>query len=157
MQIRNIKKKTKGHRYTDKEKALALTLYLKSPKVYSFYRKLLILPSRSLLLKWCQLMKINAGLCDDLLNVLETVTKDLPESEKNVLLCLDEMTLREAFNYNRYMDKVQGYEDFGEEKGENIPANTALVAMIRSICGNWKVPVAYLLTTHAKQISSKHL
>ena len=59
------------------------------------------------------------------------------------------MAFRETFYYNRYMNKVQGYEDFEEEKGDSIPTNIALVAMVCSICGDWRVPVAYLLSQHS--------
>jgi len=59
---------------------------------------------------------------------------------------MDEIYLKKGFAFNPSSNDVTSYVDHGEHGRKPNAANHALVYMIRSIYGDWKMPVAYYFT-----------
>ena len=72
--------------------------------------------------------------------------KSLPTGEDDIVLMMDEIYLRKGFAFNPSSNDITGYVDHGEHGRKPNAANHALVYMIRSIYGDWKMPVAYYFT-----------
>lgn len=59
-----------------------------------------------------------------------------------VNLLFDEMSVQPNIVYDPTLDKITGFEDFGDEKSTRI-ADHALVFMIKSIKGKIKQPICF--------------
>ena len=71
-----------------------------------------------------------------------------PEFE-NATLTLDEMSLKSYLNYDPKLKRNFGYVDHGGNTnitGSNEIATDALVVMLVSMRGRWKLPLGYMLT-----------
>ena len=71
------------------------------------------------------------------------------EQEKICTLCMDEISLKTNLFYDIPADKIVGLEDFGSNYRTNKVATSALVFLVRSITGNWKQPLGYVLVNGA--------
>lgn len=71
MQMTQCTKKSKGRRFSDEEKLIALSVMKQSPKCYRFLHKLLILPSKTTLNKMIQQLKIGAGINSQIFDALK--------------------------------------------------------------------------------------
>ena len=63
-----------------------------------------------------------------------------------MILAFDERSIKSNLTYNSRVDKVIGYEDFGDIRTNNI-STYVTVFMIKSLLGNWKQPVGYFFTS----------
>ena len=74
-----------------------------------------------------------------------------------MILAFDEMSIKSNLTYNSRVDKVIGYEDFGDIRTNNI-STYVTVFMIKSLLVNWKQPVGFFYTSRlmtAEVIKSK--
>lgn len=62
MQVNQCAKKSKGRRFTEDEKLIALSVLKQSPKCYKFLRKIFILPSKTTLNKFVSDFNIESGI-----------------------------------------------------------------------------------------------
>jgi len=65
--------------------------------------------------------------------------------DKLAVLCVDEMSIKVALEYDSHRDVVDGVKDDGEVRTQKL-ANEALVFMVRGLCKQWKQPLAYFLS-----------
>ncbi|XP_022160249.1 uncharacterized protein LOC111026465 [Myzus persicae] len=82
LQLRETKKKSKGHRFTTDEKMLSLTLYKKSPKCYNLLSKLFTLPCKRTLNNILSSVSINPGISPIVMAVLKENVKKLKPKER---------------------------------------------------------------------------
>ena len=141
--------KNKYHfRYTIQEKSLFLSLFSASPKCYRLLKKIIHLPSVSTLQKMLQKLQFHPGFHQFTLNSLEAKCKHMSQADKQCVILMDEMSLKEAVHYNSSKDEVIGYEDYGLNKGPGL-ANHATVFMVRGLTNKWKQPFAYFFSSGA--------
>ena len=140
-------RKKQGYRWSASDKALAISLYTSSPKCYRLMRKMIKLPSPSTLKRSLQDLNIYPGFNDDVINALKLKVDNLPDTSKDCVLLFDEMAIKEGLSYDKHIDQVEGYEDYGSEGRTKFLANHALVLMVRGLLDTWKQPIAYFLTS----------
>ncbi|CAH0407775.1 unnamed protein product [Chilo suppressalis] len=140
LQFREIQKKSKGRRFTLKEKITSLFLYKKSPKAYRLLRKILILPAPQTLEKLVRKAVITPGINEKVFHQLKNKSKTMKKEDTYCVLLFDEVSLQANVNYNETQDKIYGVVVDG-----NITkfANHATVFMIRGLIKNYKQPIAY--------------
>lgn len=62
MQINQCTKKSRGRRFTDEEKLIAMAILKQSPKCYKFLHKIFILPSKYTINKMISKLNVEAGI-----------------------------------------------------------------------------------------------
>lgn len=72
----------------------------------------------------------------------------MPQNSELCSVVFDEMVIKEAVEYNRERDEVEGLEDFGLSGGRTkLVANHATVFLVRGLMANWKQPLGYFLSS----------
>lgn len=74
MQIQQCTRHTKGRRYTDEEKLIALSIMKQSPKCYRFLQRIFILPSKNTLNRMITTLNVEAGVNTQ---IFEAVKKEV--------------------------------------------------------------------------------
>lgn len=100
---------------------------------------------------------MKAGFVDNVFSMLEKRVAKLPTSERCCALLLDEVSLKRGLTYDKTVDEVNGFEDFGSGVRTGKYANQALVLMARGLQSPWKQPLAYFLacnTTPAETLKN---
>jgi hypothetical protein len=138
-----------GKRFSPSDKNFALSLYFTGPKAYSFCQQLFILPSKRTLQLWLSRLNIKPGFSESVLVLLEKKVHSMNEQNKLCALLLDEMSLKTALVYNAPDDIIEGYEDCAHLGRSTKIANSALVFMVKGLCGKWKQPIGYFLSSNA--------
>ena len=160
---------SKGKKWTNRDKAHALSLYHASPKAYRLLQKRFFLPSVNTLRRIMRRIEIYPGFPVKILQAFETKVMNMSEAEKQCVLIFDEMSLKQNLTYNVEKDYIEGLQDFGsdtilitETEGKK-PTNHALVFMARGLVMPWKQPFGYVVThstvkaDHLKQLVTKAL
>lgn len=70
MQIKQSTRKTKGRRFTNEEKLIALSIMKQSPKCYKFLHKIFILPSKSTLNKMISELNVEVGINEQIFKAI---------------------------------------------------------------------------------------
>lgn len=86
-------------------------------------------------------MNINSGFNEFVFKLIELRAMRMDSKEKDCIICLDEMTLKSHLVYNITKDKIIGFQQGNNSRGEI--AGTALVVMVRGVAYNWKQPIAH--------------
>ena len=143
-----VSKKT-GHqiRWPLKDKMLALSLYYHSKKAYKLLSKMFKLPSKSTLQRTLQRSNVYPGFSEKVFSALKIKVNTLSEIDRNCAIVFDEMTLKVGLTYNSQLDKIEGFEDFGDMGPTKFVANHALAFMVRGLHSKWKQPVGYFLSS----------
>ncbi|RVE45426.1 hypothetical protein evm_009944 [Chilo suppressalis] len=94
LQFREIQKKSKGRRFTLKEKITSLFLYKKSPKAYRLLRKILILPAPQTLEKLVRKAVITPGINEKVFHQLKNKSKTMKKEDTYCVLLFDEVSLQ---------------------------------------------------------------
>lgn len=81
-QIKLANRKSKGKRYTEADRKIALALHLKSPQAYRLLCKVFSLPSTRSLARWKQAMKTNSGFSEEPFQLIRLMTKSMSSREK---------------------------------------------------------------------------
>ena len=144
-QIRSAVKKSKGRRWTFKDKALALSLLHSSPKTYRLLQRIFDLPSVKTLKLAMKNIGVQPGFNNVIFEALEKKMSSQPETSKLVVLAIDEIALKEGLTYDAGLDVVEGLCDSGN--GPRVLANHALGFMIRGIVDKWKQALGYFLSS----------
>lgn len=152
-QIRCGQQKPKGRRWSLYDKAVALSLYKRSPKGYRLLQSITALPSRNTLLAVLKQIPLYPGICTKILEHLAEYVHKMPERDQQCALVFDEMSLRQNLEYDHSNDLIYGYEDFGDARDPKY-ANTALVFLLQGIRRQWKQPIAFYFV-HSKMASSR--
>ena len=135
-----------GRRYSDEELMYCLALYYQGARAYRQLRKRFVLPSPRVLRKRMLHIQTLPGFHDTILEVLGAQLKSAPQQDKMVVLSFDEIHLRKKVTYVRWMDCVEGTEDFGSLGKTPRPADSALNFMVRGLTKRWKQPVGYFFS-----------
>lgn len=141
----NNKRNKHRFQYSIKDKAFALALSKRGPKLYKFLANIFYLPSVETLRKFMREIPINSGLSNCIFETLKAkiaTFKDI--KEKCCVLLFDEVKLSSGLHYNEFVDVVEGFVDNGFEREFNI-ADHAQVWLLKGICGRrpWKQPLVY--------------
>ncbi|KPJ09927.1 Transposable element P transposase [Papilio machaon] len=141
MQQQHIKK-PRGRRFSIEEKILALSLYKQSPKAYNFMQRIFVLPSKRSLQQVLNLIPVEPGMNNVILENLKRRVKKLPEEKKLCTLIFDEVALTPGMQYSNIWDQIMGLEY--PESGKHIKiADHALVFMIKGIKAKFKQPLCF--------------
>lgn len=148
-QLNSSGRDPRGRRWSAENKAFALQLYHQSSGTYRRLRKHLAFPCVKTLTKCVRHVSKDVGFCPSLYKALEKKLKSMPASDKICILSLDEMSIKSAVTYNRYLDIIDGFESARRSYGQRQPATQALVFMLRGITKNWKQVIAYYFRAKA--------
>ena len=142
MLLRNSDIGVHGRRYTQEEKIISLSIFKRSAKCYTFLRTFLPLPSPTSLKTVLKKIKLDAEANGDTRRRLKETAKGLSEKEKVMILISDELLLGTGLSYDKELDKIVGFEDWGNGRTEKF-ADHALVFMLRSLHAGNKIPVSF--------------
>ena len=140
-QISVAGKPRKGITWSDETKSFALQIKGASKKAYRILRKIFILPTERTLSNILQKLNIREGFHTCVLFALKVIAKGLPQLDRLVVICFDEISLKENISYDVSNDGLEGVDAQGQI------SNHAGVFMLRSVTRNWKQPFGYFLTS----------
>nr|CAI5856161.1 unnamed protein product [Callosobruchus analis] len=127
--------------------ALVLLDYTKYVRCFEEAR---VLPSISALKIHINKYRTVPGYNKPLFQRLKVKISTMETHEKKCALLFDEMDIKQNLELCKSSGSVIGFENMGEFRFKEIPANKVLVLMIISlhigIYCNWKVPIAYYFT-----------
>ena len=119
-----------GNRYSNEDKAFALSLFHTSPKCYRLLKKLFCLPSVSTLKKCMQKISISPGFHPLIFEALKQKVECFDANDKLCSLVFDEMVVKAHLQYNSKSDKIDGFATVNQGSAEKIVANHASVFML---------------------------
>ena len=147
-QLEMSQRKKKGCRWSHSDKMLALSIFYQSQKAYQIFGKLFHLPSKNTLKRTLQKMNIWPGFSPEVFSTLKSKVESMRKEDKACAVIFDEMSLKEALNYDHSNDCIVGMENFGDLlPNSHFVANHALVFVIRGLCEKWKQPLGYVVTS----------
>lgn len=146
----NSKKPARGVRYSNTTKNVAIGLFYCSPNGYRELRKLLRLPSPSMIKKWLQRLAISEGFNEAVLSLLTNQAKLFTRRQKVVIISIDEITLKSWLQFNGKADSISGYPTRleGEQLNVEDRASSALVVQIRCLETGHKQSIAYFFSSN---------
>ena len=133
-------------RYAITDKMMVLSIFYNSREAYSLLSKLFALPSKRTLQRSLQNTNVMPGFNDAIFDALRMKVCTMHEKDRCVALIFHEMSLKTTLVYNNGLDKIEGFEDFGEWGSSHFLADHALVFMVQDLLCKWKQPVGYFLT-----------
>lgn len=146
-QIRMAGRNGHGYRWSNDDKTLCLKLYHSSPKCYRLLLKCFALPSIKTLRLLLQKINMQPGFNPSILDALKIKAQNMDAKEKVSTLLYDEMSMKEALNYDVKNDCIDGLEDYVDGQKTQYIANHAGVFMVTSMTAKWKQPFGYFLTS----------
>lgn len=145
-------------KWSTAERKISLSLYYKSPSLYSYISQKLKfnLPSVSTIRRWIRIIDLRPGFDTIFLKKLRQKIELLEMEEKECTILMDEMSIKKHLDYNEKDDILEGFEDFASEGGRSAKiASHAIAFMARGLYSNWSVPLAYYVS--AGPITAKRL
>ena len=139
----------KADEYPPELRSFAMTLQFYLTKAYNYVRKTFCcaLSNPSTIRKWYSKLNCEPGFTQDVFRVLTAkVLKEAESGHKVVCsLMMDEMSIKKQLEWDG--SRFRGYVDLGTGiDDDELPyAKEALVMMVVSMNGSWKVPVGYFL------------
>lgn len=136
-------------KYPPELRKFAITLHFFNCKAYDYVRETfnLALPHPSVIRKWCNVVECNPGFSTVCLNALKDRVLDAEKKNQKVICSL--MFYEMAIKKQTEFDGVRnwGYVDIGfpVDNYQVEPATEALVLMVVSHYGGWKLPIGYFL------------
>lgn len=124
-------------------KHLALSLSYKSSSCYKLLSKRLQFPNPRTLNRWISHYKVREGFDLQLLNSLQVKIQSLPEENRVCTLLIDEMSLKQNSQYDRYVDKIVG---ICLENDKIVFPSTATVFMVSGVKMKWRQAIGYFFT-----------
>ena len=138
----------RGRKYSPQLRSFALTLQFYSTKAYEFVRKTfnLALPHQSQVRRWYSKVPAEPGFTKPAFQALSAKVQEAEKEGKGVLcsLMLDEMAIKKHVSWDG--KTYRGYVDLGngvEDDDSSPVAKDALVLMVVSVNGAWKIPCGY--------------
>lgn len=101
------------------------------------------LPSGKSILNWTSSINGEPGFFKEVFDALQTMSPD----DRHCNLIFDAMSIKKQILWDERLGKFVGYCDYGnafELEGSETPATEALVFMLSSINGKWKLPIGYV-------------
>lgn len=145
-QLRNATRTPSGRRWTMQDKAFALSVYKRGPRLYRYLNAHLQLPSIRTLKNVLSKIPFETGINKTVLEHLKLRVEKMNDRDRYCTLIFDEMSLSSGFYYENHKQRICGFEDLGTLGRTNKCANHALVFMLRGVCKNYKQVVAYYFT-----------
>lgn len=111
------------------------------------------LESQSTLQNWYKVIDGKPGICPEALHTIENEINAAAAENKHLhfALMLDAMCIRKQVLWLENKQKFVGYVDYGEgmscKSDQKVEATSALVFLVQGVNKNFKMPVAYFLTT----------
>ena len=136
-----------GYRWTEQDKAFALTIFHSSPKCYRLLAKSFALPSVSMLKKPMQKISITSGFHKAVLEGLKIKATTMSSAQKLCTVVFDEMSIKEQLVYNVKSDTIDGFETVSMSSDTKYVANHAGVFMVKGLTKKWKQTVGYELSS----------
>lgn len=128
----------------------AMHIYYTSPAAYKKLKQEgIILPGISTLQSYVNKISILPGFADDVFSRMKIKIQNWTTQQRLCVLTFDEISLKKHLNYSKKYDMIEGFQDLGELGRQNSYATEALVFMISGLCGRWKIPVAYFLSSNS--------
>lgn len=152
-EIKNKERNIHGRRWSEEQKLAELYKYKLSPKAYRVDNQLMILLSSRTLSRMLAEIPAAVGCNESLLEAVKVASAHLKPHEKFVSLMFDEMVIKTRLMYHDRAPSVKGFADYGEPEPLAIPADHALLFMIRGIATNYKQPIGYYYTASAKGLT----
>lgn len=134
-----------GRRWPPHMKDFALSLYYHSPRTYRFLQRTLCLPSVRSLLSWQKRVTVKPGIDNNVLASLKDYSCNLTDSNRVVVLMIDEMAVKENLHYDPSTDSIVGFCNDGVNQTPKMGRH-CLVAMIKGINKRWKQTLGYWVT-----------
>ncbi|XP_036144324.1 uncharacterized protein LOC118646126 [Monomorium pharaonis] len=133
-----------GHRYDEKEKAFALTMYKTMGKrAYTCLREVFRdIPSIKTLQLALHRIPFTTGINPFILSHLKKISPNMSLKNKVRILMWDEVSIQPSFTYDTRKDIIYGFEDWSTNRTAKT-ADHALVFMLRGINSGWKMPISY--------------
>jgi len=103
-------------------------------------------------MNWTSSVNGEPGIFTEVMEALKTLTAE----NKHCYLYMDAMALQKQILWSDKFNKFVGYCDFGGElqlEGLDVPATEALVFMLVSLNGRWKLPIANVLQNKISAIA----
>ena len=141
-QLRNAGRKKHGWRYKPSEKMVFLGMHQRGPRQYRNF-PIKVRPSRKTIRELLKTLNLKPGVNPIIVDGLAARMKNEPENNKDVIIMLDEISLRTYYWYDAVNDMISGFIDLGNDDRRDLPAEDALVAMIRFVYGQGKQPIAW--------------
>ena len=137
--------KGKGRKWSNNSVEDALKIrFACGPSGYDLLKSLKWpLPSLPPLTRRIKLIKFDYGILQEVFDMMAIKTKTLDEYEKFCGIVLDEMSIKEGFDYDASTDQFLGQVNLPSHFGM---ATKGLVFMLVEITTRWKQPVTYYLT-----------
>lgn len=147
--LKNSKKgKVSREKYDNVLRSFALTLHFYSSKAYEYVRRTfnLALPSQRILRSWYSNVDCEPGFSQPAFDSLKAKAFENAKKGYSTIcsLMLDEMSIKKHIDFQN--GKSWGYVNYGTSITEDDSiqyANEVLVLMVVSLCGSWKLPIAY--------------
>ena len=121
-------------------------MYQKGPRLDHALADDLCLPHPDTLDTTMKEVELLPGMRPGIKKMLQRMGQKMKHLFQDCIILADEIHLKHGFSYDKKRDRTTGVVDHGEFGREEKPAKSALVYMLRSIYGNWKIPIAYYLT-----------
>lgn len=144
--LSQLNKNPKGRRYSEDFKNVCLSLYFVGPKLY---KNILVnkcgFPCVRTLQRFICHIKISAGFNNDF--IFQSIQKKVSgfrDIDKLCILCVDEMNIKANLFYGLDVDKITGFEDFGNGQRNFKPALSVAVIMARGLTKKWKQPIGFV-------------
>lgn len=101
--------------WTINEQKFPLSLYYKSPTIYSFLRNKLeiTLPGISTIKHWIDNSKFLPGYNNNFIKQIEIKIGTLTPIEKYCIVAFDEMKIKSFLEYSKALDLVESFENLG--------------------------------------------
>lgn len=123
----------------------ASTIFLYSPKAYSYIRAHFHLPAVSTIRRWLSHYDCRPGYFRESLEFLSSQISKNPWLYGECSLMLDGMAIRKKIEWDSSTKRNVGYVDYGAGPEGDIEATEALVFMAVGLVGSWKLPIGYAL------------
>lgn len=130
-----VKNNAHGKRYNKEEKLFCQSLYYRSPGYYKFLRESLgnALPAKITMLNWQTFKTVSTGVVTQVFSYLKDIGRSLPDSDRKLVLIMDEMDGRKGLQYDQRCDSIVGFESLHDKT--TVLAKKFLTFMIRGLNG----------------------
>ncbi|KAG8239572.1 hypothetical protein J437_LFUL019139 [Ladona fulva] len=106
--LRNVKKKQKGRRWSREKKLFYCTLYKRSPQTYRYLREKMSAPAPQTLISLINSFPLKPGINPTVFEHLTFRAKDMAAHNKYCTLLFDEMSIKPKLIYNASKKSVPG-------------------------------------------------